>query len=61
MRGGVRKNAGRSKVNPEMKKITKSIHVSPQLLEKIQNLTIDGFDSFSSKCQYLLTEGYIQL
>ena len=58
MRGGVRKNAGRSKVNPEMKKITKSIHVSPQLLEKIQNLTIDGFDSFSSKCQYLLTEGY---
>ena len=58
MRGGVRKNAGRSKVNPEMKKITKSIYVSPQLLEKIQNLTIDGFDSFSSKCQYLLTEGY---
>lgn len=57
MRGGARKNAGRNKINPETKKITKSIHISPQLFEKIQNIEIDGCDSFSSKCQFLISEG----
>lgn len=58
MRGGARKNAGRNKVSPDKKKITKSIHVSPQLLNEIQNLKLEGCESFSSKCQYLIKEGY---
>lgn len=58
MRGGARKNAGRYKVSPEIKKITKSIHISPQLFEDIQNLKVNECSSFSSKCEYLLTEGY---
>lgn len=58
MRGGARENAGRSRVSPDKKKIAKSIHVSPHLFNKIQELEIDGYDSFSSKCQYLIEEGY---
>lgn len=58
MRGGARKNAGRNKVNPEIKKVTKSIHVSPQLFDDIQNLKIEDCSSFSSKCEYLLYEGF---
>ncbi|HEM5206662.1 TPA: DNA cytosine methyltransferase [Streptococcus suis] len=57
MRGGVRKNAGRKEISPEEKKIAKSIHVDPLLYQKIQELEIDGNDSFSSKCHYLLEEG----
>ena len=58
MRGGVRKNAGRNKISPDKKKITKSIHVSPKLFEQIQSLEIKGYESFSSKCQHLIEEGY---
>lgn len=58
MRGGARNNAGRNKVNPEIKKVTKSIHVSPQLFDDIQNLKIEDCSSFSSKCEYLLYEGF---
>lgn len=58
MRGGVRKNAGRNKISPNKKKITKSIHVSPKLFEQIQSLEIKGYESFSSKCQHLIEEGY---
>ena len=58
MRGGARENAGRNRVSPDKKKIAKSIHVSPHLFNKIQELEIDCYDSFSSKCQYLLEEGY---
>ena len=58
MRGGARENAGRNRVSPDKKKIAKSIHVSPHLFNKIQELEIDGYDSFSSKCQYLIEEGY---
>ena len=58
MRGGDRENAGRNRVSPDKKKIAKSIHVSPHLFNKIQELEIDGYDSFSSKCQYLIEEGY---
>lgn len=58
MRGGVRENAGRSKISPDKKKITKSIHVNPKLFELVQTLEIAGCDSFSSKCQYLIQEGY---
>ena len=58
MRGGARENAGRNPISPDKKKISKSIHVSPRLFDKIQELEIDGHDSFSSKCQYLIEEGY---
>jgi DNA (cytosine-5)-methyltransferase 1 len=58
MRGGVRKNAGRNKISPDKKKITKSIHVSPKLFEQIQSLEIKGYESFSSKCQHLIEKGY---
>ena len=58
MRGGARENAGRSKLGPDKKKITKSVHLNPKLFEKIQELQIDGCDSFSSKCQYLIQLGF---
>lgn len=58
MRGGVRKNSGRNKIDPDKKKITKSIHVSPQLFQQVHDLEIDGCESFSSKCQYLMEKGY---
>ena len=54
MRGGARENAGRNRISPDKKKVAKSIHVSPQLFDLIQKLEIDGCDSFSSKCQYLI-------
>lgn len=58
MRGGARENAGRNRISPDKKKIAKSIHVSPRLFDKIQELEITGYDSFSSKCQYLIEVGY---
>lgn len=58
MRGGARENAGRNRISPDKKKVAKSIHVSPQLFDLIQKLEINGCDSFSSKCQYLIEEGY---
>ena len=54
MRGGVRKNAGRNKINPNEKKISKSIKLSPELCKRIESLTIQGCESFSSKCQSLI-------
>lgn len=46
------------KLAQDKKKITKSIHVSPKLFEQIQSLEIKGYESFSSKCQHLIEEGY---
>ena len=52
MRGGARKNAGRSKKLPEDRKISKSIKLSPNILNKINELDVEGCESFSAKCQY---------
>jgi len=54
MRGGARRNAGRNKISPNEKKIPKSIKLSPELCQKIDSLTIQGCESFSSKCQSLI-------
>lgn len=57
MRGGARKNAGRSKKLPEDRKISKSIKLSPNILNKINELDVEGCESFSAKCQYLMETG----
>ena len=54
MRGGARKNAGRNKINPNKKKISKSVKLSPELCHKIDSLVIQDCESFSSKCQSLI-------
>ena len=54
MRGGARKNAGRNKINPNKKKISKSVKLRPELCHKIDSLVIQDCDSFSSKCQSLI-------
>lgn len=57
MRGGARKNAGRSRKLPEERKISKSIKLNPNIFSQMNELDIEGCESFSSKCQYLIEIG----
>ncbi len=61
MRGGARKNAGRNRKNPSEKKISKSIKLKPELCKKIDSLSIQECESFSSKCQALIEKAIIEI
>ncbi|MEL5938182.1 DNA cytosine methyltransferase [Tetragenococcus halophilus] len=55
MRGGYRKGAGRKSNNE--KKISKNIYLTPQLENRLSELSISNCNSFNKKCIYLLEKG----
>ena len=58
MTGGKRAGAGRKAKSELEKKKQKNIYIPEELYEEVMNAPIEYGDSFSSRCEFLITKGH---
>lgn len=61
MRGGFRDGAGRKNYPASQKKVNKNIYITNEIIDRIENINIDGCKNFSQKCVKLIEIGLINL